>query len=153
MLATLALHVSKLYVCHPLFDITLSLTWDYSRTVHKGYTATCNQKIVLPLTSSVRREYPVVLLCLFCSGRTFLFIFDAYNGFMIRLRYGGAAIEGSALLYNGSAIVAQSVARARFHFFSIRSRVQTRKILGNSGYLRQLQLSPWASWVPARRGR
>ena len=46
------------------------------------------------------------------------------------LRYGGAFIAGSALLYNGSAIVAHSVARVRFRVFFARSRIETRKIQG-----------------------
>ena len=69
------------------------------------------------------------------------------------IRHGGKFIEGSGLVYNASSIVAYSVARVRFHpKLPIWLRSQMRNNLGNSGYLRQLQLSPWASWVPTREG-
>ena len=69
------------------------------------------------------------------------------------LRYGGSFVAGSGLLYNGSSIVAQSVARVRVYLSIIRLIIPLRNIVGNSGYLRQFQLPPGASWVPARRGR
>ena len=69
------------------------------------------------------------------------------------LRHGGGFIARSALLYNGSGIVAHSVARVRFHVFFARSRIQMRIFSGNSSYLCQLQLSPRASWIPTRQRR
>jgi len=75
MLETMALHVSKPCVHHPLFNIMSSYTWVCSRTAPKGFSATYNQKTVSRSTCSVLLDYLTTLLCLFCSGRMCLFIF------------------------------------------------------------------------------
>ena len=130
MRATLALHVSRPCVHHPLSYATLTLTCVCSRMVPKGFPATSNRKTVSLSTSSVHLDYPTTLPCLFCSGRMFRSFPTHIVASRFVLRYGGSFTEGSALLYNGSAIVAHSMARVRFHVFFARSRIQRRKFQG-----------------------
>lgn len=62
-------------------------------------------------------------------------------------RYGGGFDAGASSMYNGSAIVAQSVARVSSFVFDI---FQSYKISGHPFDIRELQLPSWAFGISAR---
>ena len=132
MLATLALHVFRACVYHPFQYYVrphLGLFKDGSQLGSEGIFSNMQSEDCLTINvfrpSGLFTNASLPVLFWTCVFIRFLTHIVAPRSV---LRYGGAFIAGSALLFNGSAIVAHSVARVRFHVFFVWFRIEMRKI-------------------------